>query len=48
MGKHAFTVSLLAEMTKDEIQEAVMKHEKTAHYLGGASPKKNYNCSPKN
>ena len=39
-GKTRFTVSLLAEMTKDEIQEAVMKHEKTAHYLGGESPKK--------
>ena len=39
-GKTRFTVSLLAEMTKDEIQEAVMKHEKTAHYLRGESPKK--------
>ena len=27
-------------MTKDEVEAEVMKHEKTAHYLDGQSPKK--------
>jgi len=27
-------------MTKDEIEEVIMKHEKTAHYLEGKLPKK--------
>ena len=39
-GKMRFKISLPAEMTKDEVEAEVMKHEKTAHYLDGKSPKK--------
>ena len=39
-GKMRFKISLAAELTKDEIETEVMKHKKTAHYLGGKSPKK--------
>ena len=39
-GKMRFRISLPAEMTKDEVEAEVMKHEKTAHYLGGESPRK--------
>ena len=35
-----FKISLAAELTKDEVEDEVMKHEKTAHYLDGKSPKK--------
>ncbi|MEC7864001.1 MAG: class I tRNA ligase family protein, partial [Bacteroidota bacterium] len=39
-GKTRFTIALSAKMTKDEVEAEVMKHEKTAHYLDGQSPKK--------
>ena len=39
-GKMRFKMSLPAEMTKDEVEAEVMKHEKTTHYLEGKSPKK--------
>jgi leucyl-tRNA synthetase len=39
-GKTRFTITLPSEMTKDEIEEVIMKHEKTAHYLEGKLPKK--------
>ena len=39
-GKMRFKISLAAELTKDEVEDEVMKHEKTAHYLDGKSPKK--------
>jgi leucyl-tRNA synthetase len=39
-GKMRFKISLPAEMTKDEVEAEVLKHEKTAHYLDGKSPKK--------
>ena len=39
-GKMRFKISLPAEMTKDQVETEVMKHEKTAHYLEGKSPKK--------
>ena len=39
-GKMRFKISLPAEMTKDQVEAEVMKHEKTAHYLEGKSPKK--------
>ncbi|MGY8988638.1 MAG: class I tRNA ligase family protein, partial [Flavobacteriales bacterium] len=39
-GKMRFKILLDAELTKDEVEDEVMKHEKTAHYLDGRSPKK--------
>jgi leucyl-tRNA synthetase len=39
-GKMRFTLELPLDLTKDEIEAAVMAHEKTAHYLEGRTPKK--------
>lgn len=39
-GKMRFSLNLPLSMTKEEIESAVMTHEKTIHYLQGASPKK--------
>ena len=39
-GKMRFKMSLPAELTKNQIEDEVMKHEKTSHYLDGKSPKK--------
>lgn len=39
-GKMRFTLKLPMEMSKDEVETAVMSHEKTQHYLEGKSPKK--------
>ncbi len=39
-GKMRFKITLPAEMTKEQVEVEVMKHEKTAHYLEGKSPKK--------
>ena len=39
-GKMRFKILLDAELTKEEVEGEVMKHEKTAHYLDGKSPKK--------
>ena len=35
-----FKINLPAEMKQAEVEQEVMKHEKTAHYLDGKSPKK--------
>ncbi|MDC3395091.1 leucine--tRNA ligase [Flavobacteriales bacterium] len=39
-GKMRFKITLPAEMTKEEVEAEVLKHERTAHYLEGKSPKK--------
>ncbi len=39
-GKMRFTLELPLDMSKDDIEAAVMAHEKTAHYLDGRTPKK--------
>ena len=39
-GKMRFKMSVPSEMTKNQIEDEVMKHEKTSHYLDGRSPKK--------
>ena len=39
-GKMRFTLELPLDMSKDDIESAVMSHEKTAHYLEGRTPKK--------
>ena len=39
-GKMRFKILLDAELTKEEIETAVMKHENTTHYLDGKFPKK--------
>ena len=39
-GKMRFTLELPLDMSKDDIEAAVMSHEKTAHYLEGRTPKK--------
>jgi len=39
-GKMRFKITLPAKMTKEQVEVEVMKHEKTAHYLEGKSPKK--------
>jgi leucyl-tRNA synthetase len=39
-GKMRFKILLDAKLTKDEVEDEVMKHEKTDHYLAGKSPKK--------
>ena len=39
-GKMRFTMELPLDLNKDEIESAVMAHEKTAYYLEGRTPKK--------
>ncbi|WP_432411942.1 leucine--tRNA ligase [Rasiella sp. SM2506] len=39
-GKMRFTLELPLNLSKDEIESAVMAHEKTAYYLEGRTPKK--------
>ena len=39
-GKMRFKIELPVDMSKDDIEAAVMAHEKTAHYLEGRTPKK--------
>jgi len=39
-GKMRFKLELSLDMSKDEIEAAVLSHEKTAHYLEGRTPKK--------
>ncbi len=39
-GKMRFKLELPLDLSKDEIESAVMAHEKTAHYLEGRTPKK--------
>lgn len=39
-GKMRFKLELPADMSKDDIEAAVMAHEKTTHYLEGRTPKK--------
>ncbi|MFT5102425.1 MAG: leucyl-tRNA synthetase [Candidatus Latescibacterota bacterium] len=39
-GKMRFMMELPLDMSKDDIEAAVMAHEKTAHYLEGRAPKK--------
>lgn len=39
-GKMRFTLELPMDMNREEIESAVMSHEKTAHYLEGREPKK--------
>ena len=39
-GKMRFKISLPLTMGKEEIEKALFKHEKTAHYLSGKEPKK--------
>ena len=39
-GKMRFKITLPAEITKEQVEVEVIKHEKTAHYLEGKSPKK--------
>ena len=39
-GKMKFTLELPLDLSKDEIQEIVMAHEKTQMYLNGRAPKK--------
>jgi leucyl-tRNA synthetase len=39
-GKMRFTMELPLDMSKDEIEEAVMAHERTQAQLGGRTPKK--------
>lgn len=39
-GKMRFKLSLPADLPKDQVQEAIMEHEKTVHYLEGKDPKK--------
>ena len=39
-GKMRFKITLPAEMGKEQVEVEVLKHERTAHYLEGKSPKK--------
>ena len=39
-GKMRFTMELPLDLSKDDIEKAVMEHEKTAGYLDGRTPKK--------
>jgi len=39
-GKMRFTLELPLDMSKEDIEAAVMAHEKTQHYLEGRTPKK--------
>lgn len=39
-GKMRFTIELPLDLSKEEIESAVMSHEKTIHYLEGRTPKR--------
>ena len=39
-GKMRFTLELSLDLSKDDIESAVLSHEKTKHYLEGRTPKK--------
>jgi leucyl-tRNA synthetase len=39
-GKMRFKLELPLDMSKDDIEAAVLAHERTAHYLEGRTPKK--------
>ena len=39
-GKMRFEIQLPTDMSKDDVEVEVMKHEKTTHYLEGKTPKK--------
>ena len=39
-GKTRFKITLPVEMSREDVQAEVMRHEKTQHYLSGKSPKK--------
>jgi len=39
-GKMRFKVSLPSDMSKDDIETYILKHEKTIHYLAGSQPKR--------
>ena len=39
-GKMRFKVNLPAEMSKENIEAFILKHEKTAHYIGSNKPKR--------
>ena len=39
-GKMRFKVSLPIDMSKDDIETYILKHEKTIHYLSGSHPKR--------
>lgn len=39
-GKMRFTLELPLELSKEEVESAVMAHEKTLHYLEGRTPKR--------
>ena len=39
-GKMRFEIQLPTDMSKDDVEVEVMKHEKTTHYLDGKTPKK--------
>ena len=39
-GKMRFKVSLPSDMSKDDIETYILKHEKTIHYLAGSPPKR--------
>jgi leucyl-tRNA synthetase len=39
-GKMRFKVSLPADMSKDDIETYILKHEKTIHYIAGLHPKR--------
>ena len=39
-GKMRFKVNLPAEMSKENIEEFILKYEKTAHYIGSNKPKR--------
>ncbi|MAW20950.1 MAG: leucine--tRNA ligase [Flavobacteriales bacterium] len=39
-GKTRFKITLPSEMNKDQVEVEVLKHEKTANYLQGKTPKK--------
>ena len=39
-GKMRFKVNLPSDMSKDDIETYILKHEKTIHYLAGSQPKR--------
>jgi leucyl-tRNA synthetase len=39
-GKMRFKVELSLDLSKEEIEKQILTHEKSAHYLNGAKPKK--------
>ena len=39
-GKMRFKINLSLKLSKKEIEQAVMKHDKTVNYLSGKQPKK--------